>query len=171
VFSFCVDLAQRLIGFLVNASAFVTVPTAFRNEARAADSSFAITLLRGAVLAVALAFGSFVAVIGLWHSGWLSALARAPFDPGVFAIVSAAVVLNRVKKIVIDPFAMRALKAAAIALGYAVGAPLALALGFAAMRFEAPRGAEIAYLCGYAIAALSTMLLLRPALGTRAWKR
>jgi hypothetical protein len=171
VFSFCVDTAQRLGGFLINAAAFVTVPTAFRNDAQSAERGFAATLLTGAALAGILAIACSAAVIAVWSTGQIDSLSRAPFDPVVFAIVTAAVVLNRVKKIVVDPFAMRALKAAAIAMGYAVSAPITLALGYAALQLEMRRAAEIAYVGGYALAGLITVLALRPALvwarGTR----
>lgn len=167
VFSFCVDIAQRLIGFLINAASFVIIPTAFKSDAKGEGSEFQKTLITGAALALALALISFLSVLVLRQTEWISALNKELFDPMVFGIVSAAVVLNRTKKMVVDPVAMRADKAAAIVIGFAVSTPLTLALGVAVLLLNLPFGAELTYFSGYAFAAVITIVTIKRMLRVR----
>lgn len=161
IFSFCVDLAQRLIGFLINAARFVAIPAAFKADAEGNKDGFHRTLLTGAILSMGLATASLVAVFVIRKTGWVTTLNGELLDPIVFVIVSAAVVLNQLKKTVVDPIAMRIGKTIAIAIGYGVSAPLTLAFGMIALTVHVPWGAELTYLGGYSFAALVTVVALR----------
>jgi O-antigen/teichoic acid export membrane protein len=161
VFSFCVDLAQRFIGFLINAAGFSIIPAAFKADAKSGSDAFRRTLVMGSAVAVGLAIASFAAVLIVRATGKLPALSGSLFDLWVFAIVSSAIVVNRLKKLLIDPFAMRAQRASVIAVGYWISTPLTLASGALAITTGYRGSAEIVYLGGYVLAALITVMALR----------
>lgn len=161
VFSFCVDLAQRFIGFLINAAGFSIIPAAFKADVKKGKDAFRRTLFTGSAVAVGLATASFAAVLIVRATGRLPALSGNLFDLWVFAIVSLAIVVNRLKKVLIDPFAMRAQRASVIAVGYWISAPLTLATGALALTTGYRGSAEVAYLGGYVLAALITATALR----------
>lgn len=160
VFSFSVDLAQRLIGFLINAASFSFVPVAFKAEVEGGARAFKRVLTSGAVMSVLLSFLAFVGVLLVRETGLVLSLSGPLFDPVVFGIVSAAVVVNRVKKLLLDPLAMRAKKALAIMTGYAISAPLTLA-GCSFVMGKQTVGPETVYLLGYLLAAAVTAFSLR----------
>lgn len=161
VFSFCVDLAQRIVGFLINAVSFLIVPTAFKAKARGGDADFTRALYSGAAQAAALAALAFLSVMLLRRTGWVAALNNELFDGVAFALLASAVAINRLKKLVLDSLAMLAGKASVIATGYAISAPVTLALGFAAMKLESMVALEVVYMTGYALAAALTACALR----------
>lgn len=161
VFSFCVDIAQRLIGFLINVASFVIIPTAFRNDTKEDGSEFKKTLFKGAAFAIMLALASFGILLILRQTGWIAALNKELFDPVIFSIVSAAVVLNRIKKMTIDPLAMRADKTMVIVIGFVISTPITLALGTIALLLRTQFGVELTYFFGYAITAIITFIALR----------
>jgi hypothetical protein len=158
VVSFCLDLGQRLVGFLVSIAGFTFVPRAFRDEARG-EGAFFKTLVTGAIAASGFAALSIAAVLLLQASGRVPALASAVFSPWVFFILSSAIVINRVKKLVVDPMAMRARTTWPIGLGYAIGA-MAMATLFLTVAGVGPQAASLHYLVGIAIATLITAATL-----------
>jgi hypothetical protein len=161
VFSFCLDLAQRLVGFPVNAASYVFVPQAFRHAGDGDGARFRRVLFHGAGAALVLALSSVAALMLLRAIAPQTSLIAGPFDPWTFAVVSVAVILNRVKKLVLDPFAVRAGLTLVIALGYCVGA---VAAGIFAAAVNAASGAQamsFAYLVGHAVAATVPLIALR----------
>lgn len=161
VFSFCVDLAQRTIGFLVNTASFVFVPMAFRERAQGADRGFAYILLRGAAVSLGLSLLAFSTLIAIRKFGVVPGLSGESFDIVTFAIVSLAVFLNRLKKLVADPFAMAKRKPLSLATGYLLGALVALPLAIFAYRQDCSRLGEIAYPIGYLLAIFGTFISIR----------
>ncbi|AMU91888.1 hypothetical protein ATM17_23025 [Sphingopyxis macrogoltabida] len=161
VFSFCVDLAQRTVGFLINAASFVFVPLAFHQLAAGESGQFGKTLKKGAYTSFGLSILAFIAILIAQRSGVLPFLNNDLFDEITFAIVSMAVVLNRLKKLTVDPFAMRANMPAALAIGYIIGAPPALILTAIAYRAELPYWGALGYASGYLVAIWLTVLYLK----------
>jgi hypothetical protein len=165
VFSFCVDLSQRLVGFLITAAGFSVIPAAFKADAGGAEqkNGFRRTLLTGGMFAIAIATLSVASLLWLRSTGWSSLLNSSLFDPWIFSIVSAAIVLNRLKKLLIDPFAIRAGKAFYVALGYVIGTAVASSMGAAAIALHGEHSAEVIYLLGYVAVAVATFTMLRRA--------
>jgi O-antigen/teichoic acid export membrane protein len=160
-FSFCVDLAQRVMGFLLSAVGFVAVPAAFKADAERRRGEFSSKLVFGASVGVALSAASFVALLVIRQLDLAPSLSGSLFDPQVFGVVSLAVVLNRVKKIVLDPVAMRAGRAAAIAVGYAVSAPVALGIGATVFLAAGKKAPEMTYLLGCVLTAAVTAFAVK----------
>lgn len=160
-FSFCVDLAQRLIGFLVSAVGFRVVPAAFRAEVVAHKTEFSRMLRGGTIVAVVLSAASFTGVLIVRELDVVRSLSSVLFDPRVFAVISLAVVVNRVKKIILDPFAMRAGNTFSIAVGYALGTATALSFAVVGLRFAGRGVAEGAYLLGCLVATVVTGVAVR----------
>lgn len=161
VFSFSVDLAQRLIGFLVSVAGFVSIPLAFRQDTGGDPGAFRKTLGQGALYAIFLSLAAIAAVMVLRQTGIVPVLNGALFEPATFLLVSAAVVINRVKKLLVDPFAMRRGNVGPIAAGYALSVPVTLGCGVLVMKVYGGRGAELIYLGGYVLAAAITLVALK----------
>ncbi|MER9137268.1 hypothetical protein NKI20_13390 [Mesorhizobium sp. M0830] len=161
VFSFCVDLSQRSVGFFMNAASFVFVPRAFLNAANGEVRAFRRGLFEGATIALIFAVASAVGIIGLFFSGYASGWLGRSFHPAVFAIVSCAVLVNRTKKVVIDPFALRSNNARTLTYSYAAGALACCCLAALSLWWRLPLGSEMAFLSGYAIAAACSFFSLR----------
>lgn len=160
-FSFCTDIAQRIIGFLINATTFVTVPTAFKEDTIASNLKFKTILCKGAILATLLASTAFLIIIFLWNSRLIEQFNKSLFDPISFTILSLAVLINRIKKLTIDPIIMRENKTSMIAFGYAASGPLTLIFCTIFIYLQLPRWCEIAYTAGYLIAATSTIIIYK----------
>lgn len=157
VFSFCVDVAQRLVGFLVNIVTFTFAPQAFKNE----DAlTFRRVLRVGSIISVALAVPAIAVVLVASNTGAMPGLASAAFDPLIFIIVALAVLVNRLRRLAVDSFALRMGKAAWIALGYVVAAPVAIVVAIGSIWLRIPLGVEGAYLAGYVGAAAITAALV-----------
>lgn len=162
VFSFCVDLAQRTVGFLLNAASFVFVPMAFQSEAVGDTDRFATILWNAAGVSLLLSFGTFVATILILETTKVPVLSGELFDPLIFALVCFAVVINRLKKLSVDPFALRAGLPLMLSFGYLFGAPIALGGGAVALYYGQPDWfAAAAYGVGYLAAALVTLYALK----------
>ncbi|MBO9378988.1 hypothetical protein GG804_19655 [Sphingomonas histidinilytica] len=164
VFSFSVDLAQRTVGFMVNTASFVFVPLAFKERAKNSDREFTMVLIRGAAMSFALSILTFFVLVGARELEAIPGLDGENFDTITFAIVSLAVVLNRQKKLIADPFAMAAGQPAALAMGYVVGAIITVPLAAFAYQSGQWRLGELAYPTGYLLASLVTILSLRKTL-------
>jgi len=161
VFSFCLDLAQRLVGFPVNVASFVFVPLAFSHAADGDGSQFRRVLLNGAYAALGFALAAIATVILLQAAIPHRAVIAGPFDPFPFALLSLAVILNRVKKLVPDPFAIRAGLTLIIALGYCVGTITAAIFVAVTLQEASAKAVSWAYLFGHSVTVMVTLLALR----------
>jgi hypothetical protein len=136
------------------------VPQAFHHAAHGDNGRFRRVLFNGACAALGLALASLAAVM-LFHAlAPHGALIAGPFEPLTFAVLAVAVILNRVKKLVLDPFALRAGLTLTIAFGYCIGT-IAAAI-FAAVFREAGAAAICwAYLLGHAVTVMVTLIAVR----------
>ncbi|MER8460799.1 hypothetical protein NKH24_32995 [Mesorhizobium sp. M1300] len=164
VFSFCVDFAQRSVGFLMNAAGFVFVPRAFSRAAMGATREFRRGLLTGASVAAILAATSAAGIVILFSSGYAGKWLDNSFDPISFLIVSAAVLTNRTKKVVIDPFALRSNSTLKLTYGYIIGASVSGLISSVGLALSLPYSAETAYLTGYLLAAWCSFVFLKNAM-------
>ncbi|NEX92349.1 hypothetical protein [Caulobacter sp. 17J65-9] len=159
-FSYCVDISQRFAGFLISAISFRSVPEAFKAAQVSGADAFHKELTRGAVFAIALATPA-VGIVLVLNSFWPKILGTGSlFNAGLFAITSAAIIVNRTKKLSLDPIALRGQQASSVVAGYLMGAFAALALTALALRSGNLYGVGFAYLAGYLTAALTTALIL-----------
>jgi O-antigen/teichoic acid export membrane protein len=154
VFSLAVDVAQRLVGVIVSVASFAIVPRAYQAAVSEGPVAFRRLLLSGAVVAGGVALAVMTAVLladwaGMPPGGEL-------FVPGVFVLVSLALIINRLKKMVLDPFAVHGGCPGSIPAGYLVAAPLALGLTFLSVRLGLDAGIYLSYLLGYALAGAVT---------------
>jgi hypothetical protein len=161
VFSFCLDLSQRSVGFFMNAASFVFVPRAFLSAANGNVREFRRGLFEGAAIALIFATAAAAAIVGLFFSGHASGWLGKSFDPVVFGIVSCAVLVNRTKKVIIDPFALRSSKTMTLTYSYAIGALACCCLAALGLWWRVPLGSEMAFLFGYVVAAACSFFALR----------
>lgn len=151
-FSFCVDIAQRFVGFMVSMAGFMLVPQAYRLAARGNGTSFLLALRRGTAFSLVLASLSTAAVLTIAATGLVPSLSGPPFDAAVFVAVAGAVVINRAKKILLDPLAVHLHRTYLILYGYLIGGPVAIVLAQLAVTMGSSRAVSLAYLAGYAVA-------------------
>jgi hypothetical protein len=148
----------------MNAASFVFVPRAFSHAAVGGIREFRHGLLAGASVAAVLAAISAAGIVLLFFSGYGGTWLDNSFDPLSFTILSASVLINRTKKVVIDPFALRSNSTLKLTYAYAIGASasgLISALGLAlSLRYSA----EAAFLTGYLLAAVCSFVLLKSAI-------
>lgn len=161
VFSFCLDIAQRLVGILINMASFALVPLAFKADADGDGKMFRRILWEGTVLSASTAAIVVTAVLVAHHLHLVPALKRPVFEPIAFVIISAAVVLNRAGKLALNPIAIRAGKSSVIVTGYLVAGPTALALAAAALASGMRIGALVPFLAGFGLWILTCAVLLR----------
>ncbi|RWQ14450.1 hypothetical protein [Mesorhizobium sp.] len=164
VFSFCVDLAQRSVGFLMNAASFVFVPRAFSHAAVGGIREFKRGLLTGAAVAAVLAAVSAAGIVLLFFSGYGGKWFDNSFDPLSFTVLSAAVLINRTKKVVIDPFALRSYSTLKLTYAYAIGASVSGLISAVGLALSLRYSAEVAFLTGYLLAAACSFVLLKSAI-------
>jgi hypothetical protein len=145
----------------MNAASFVFVPRAFLSAASGNIREFRRGLFEGAAIALIFAVASAAGIIGLFLSGYASEWLGTSFDPAVFAVVSCAVLINRTKKVVIDPFALRSNNAMTLTYSYAIGALACCCLAALSLWWRLPLGSEMAFLSAYAIAAACSFFALR----------
>lgn len=168
IYSFCLDLAERLVGFLVNAAGFVFVPLAYKvaHSNGSDERIFRKILQEGAVTGGAAAVLCLAGVLGVRYSGFLPDDVFLMLDPVMFVGVAAAVTVNRLKKISIDPVAMKRHRTSILLGGYAAAAPLTLGGVWLALELGATWAISTILLLGYLGASVvSWALLRRPALG------
>lgn len=163
-FSIALDLAQRSVGFVINATSFLYQPKAFAALAKSGDDAFRAVILRGGLIAVALgalAIGA-VAAIASWSST-RSAL-PAGFEFWAFAVLAGAVIINRLKKLILDPFAMRDGRTRSLMVCTAAGSGIGLASVAGGLHVGWTFAAPLAYALGYIATAMLTAILLKNSL-------
>src|SRR5690606_17649908 len=137
----------------------IVVPAAFKADAERGGSAFRDLLVVGCVQALGLSPLCFAAVFLLRETGLVAALQSALFHPRAFAVVALAVVLNRVKKMILDPFALRMGRASMIAIGYGMSAPITLLIAAVGLERFGWGGIEGVYLGGYVLSGAITLWL------------
>ncbi|MEM7070043.1 MAG: hypothetical protein AAF478_14290, partial [Pseudomonadota bacterium] len=91
----------------------------------------------------------------------IPALSDEIFNVVVFGIVASAVIVNRVKKLILDPIAMHDGRAGAIAIGYSIGSPITIIGIFLMISITQFHNIEIFYFLGYVISAIVTLWLIK----------
>jgi hypothetical protein len=160
IFSFCLDIAQRLIGVVVNAATFALVPVAFKVGVAGDLRGFKRVLRQGAGLSLVVAA---VLIFMVFIFRWLKlvpALDSDLFEPVAFVILSMAVVVNRVGKMVITPMAIWVGRSVSILYGYLVAGPVALLLGSLAIFSGIWHLVYLAFLFGFLLWALCSALFV-----------
>lgn len=147
-FSLCLDVAERLIGFLVSAAGFLTVPMAFKRRRTEGQAAFLATLRRGSTWGGLAALASMGALLILHSLEWLPGPSQEMLDPAMLFWVGTAVTVNRLKKISIDPAAMKAGRTGVILKGYMLAGPPTLVLQAAFLPITYAFVGPI-LLCGY----------------------
>ena len=158
VYSFCIDISQRLVGVMINLATFQFVPRAYKRGQEAGDAAFIAVLRQGAsVGAVASLMSMSLILMG-------AALELLPdninnmLDPKIFVLIALGLSVNRLKKLLIDPIAIRFEKSHYILLGYIVAAPVML-LGVAlVLLMDWPSLVAVVMLTGYLVAAIVARL-------------
>lgn len=160
-FSLAVDLAQRTVGFVVNATSFLYQPKAFHEGGKNGADGFHATIRRGVRLAMLLAAGALAFCLGF--AAWLPTRALLPqeFVPLTFALVALAVVINRLKKLALDSLALHRRATFLVPVSNLIGSVAGLlAIGLFAW-WGLYWAVAAAYLAGYTAIAASLFMLLR----------
>lgn len=152
VFSFCLDVSQRIIGFLVSLSSFLFVPRAYKLAQEKNDAAFLGELRRGAFVGGASAIVALFIVLVARTVGLLPQHISVLLDPVIFIGTALAITLNRLKKISVDPVAMRYDRTYVIMLGYVIANPLTLAMVAAALWVGYDWSISLVLLGGYIFA-------------------
>jgi hypothetical protein len=157
-FSFAIDLAQRSVAVVLNLIGFALIPRAYRDFADDPDDrGFRQVLQRSAVTGALVAAAMVVVILVVAGTGMIAALAQPTFVPWIFVTIAVAAVVNRTKKVAVDPIAVRRRRASTIVVGYLVGGGAALTAAAAALMTGRSELVVPIYLAGYCIAALTTL--------------
>lgn len=148
--SFAIDLAQRTIGFMVNIMSFLFVPRAFLAEHDGGGGSFRQEILRGAVAAVAFGCAGmlFMAVFIQIPNPLID---RAVLHAPVFFIAATAVVITRLRKLIVDPFAVRRNRTRNVVAANIAGGCLGVALTYWWGGLGGGIGAATGYFVGWLV--------------------
>lgn len=163
VFSFALDLAQRSVGVVINIASFAIIPRAYVTSAKGDDRMFGKMLVRGALGAGGLSAIVFAVIILLEYSGVLASYVGENFGHAAFVAVSVAVVINRLKKLAVDPVLVSRGVIRAIPLAYLVVGPLSLLSMAVLMSLGKESLVLIIYPTSYFLVALFTFAALRVA--------
>ncbi|UXN73365.1 hypothetical protein N8D56_21195 [Devosia sp. A8/3-2] len=161
VFSFCLDLSQRTVGFLLNAASFAFVPQAFKHHADGDAHLFRSALLKASIAALTLAGVACAAIMLVWWSGLASSFFPSMFDPIAFLVVSGGVVVSRTMKLTLVPTAMQDQKTGALTWSYAAGGAFVVGVATVLELLKMPYATAASFLLGYIVACSITALLLR----------
>lgn len=150
-FSFAVDLAQKTVGVFVNLMSFALVPQAYRSISEGSFVKVKNTLLRSAQFAGSL--GCLVVVI-IVATNYIFNLKENfgldAFSTFHFIIISVAVLINRSKKMIIDPILISRGNSVFILKSYVISAFLSLLFSMVCMTFNYELGVLWIYLATYA---------------------
>lgn len=160
LFSLLVDLAQRGVAIVVNVVSFAILPLAYREGANGKDKEFIRLLLIGSIASLTLSIIMAVAIWGVGELGLLGGIRKGEFPIVMFSLVCAGVVFNRVRKILLDPVAVRDAKTFAIPVGYFIGGSLALVVGLLALQNSMYYAFYLSYAAGYWFAAAITGVII-----------
>lgn len=152
-FSLAIDLAQRFVGFVINATSFLYQPKAFHAFASEGREAFRRVIFRGGAIASGLGGLALAVVAGtaLWPPA--RNLLPPGFELGAFVTVGAAVIVNRLKKLLIDPFAMRDGRTAMLVVTTAFGSVSGISLVWLSLSLGWKGGVPLGYLAGYLVIA------------------
>lgn len=148
-FAFAVDLAQRSIGFVINATGFIYLPKAFSALAASGPAAFRATLLRGSAIATGLGFCGVAFVVVAAIIAEREGALPTEFAPATFALVGGAVVANRLKKLLVEPFALRVHRTRFLVLANLVGGSVGLLASGVALWAGWSAAMPVGYLMGY----------------------
>ncbi len=128
IFTYTIDLAQRSVGVVINIITFAVLPRAYKISASQGTNELMIYLRRAGLTGAVISVAVFTLIFLLGYFSWLDLLLGRPLSVLVFTAVSAAVITNRLKKMIVDPIAV-ALKAhLSIPLAYFLVAPLSIGI-------------------------------------------
>lgn len=152
IFSFCIDMSQRLVGIMINLATFQYVPRAYKRAEEGGDAAFLAVLRQGAGVGAAAALISMLSILGLREFGLLPSNVSSLLDPPIFVLIALGLAVNRLKKLLVDPVAVRFEKTHFILIGYLVAAPIMLSSVAFALWKGSYHLVAIALLCGYLLA-------------------
>lgn len=154
VYSFCIDISQRLVGVMINLATFQFVPRAYKRAEEAGDSAFLSVLRQGASVGATAALASMLLILGGREVGLLPPKIFLLLDPPIFILVALALAVNRLKKLLVDPVAIRFNKAHFILIGYLISAPITFGVVALILRNNGYYGVAVALLGGYLFATI-----------------
>lgn len=156
IFSYAVDIAQRSVGVVINVASFAIVPRAYSFSAGGDSRKFLKYLRRGGGGALVVSLLVLAGMYGLQSFGWLAGLSGMGLSFDLFCVVSVAIVINRLKKMVLDPIAVDANAHLGVLLAYIMVAPFSILISiWCAQNFMESYIAYI-YLMSYVFVALLT---------------
>lgn len=160
-FALALDLAQRFVGFAITTTSFLYQPKAFAALAAEGKHAFRAVILRGGAIGLGLGLLAVVAIaaVAVWPP--TRALLPKGFELWAFALVAVAVIINRLKKLLLDPFAMRDGRTPALMICTAAGSALGVAGMATVLALDWQQGAALAYTTGHAATALISAIVLR----------
>ncbi|MFB9146800.1 lipopolysaccharide biosynthesis protein [Halomonas alkalicola] len=161
VFSFALDLAQRSVGVMINIASFAIIPRAYVKSAQGDDRVFRKMLVRGALTAGGMSLIVFTGIMGLEYFGIIAQYLGDGFSEFAFIAVSAAVVINRLKKLSVDPVLVSRGIIRAIPMAYIMVGPFSLLLISGALLLDSEALVLAIYAISYFLVALLTLAACR----------
>lgn len=125
LFTYALDVAQRSVGVVVNVVAFAVVPKAYQTSANIGRQAMQAYLIRVGTLAFTMAILVVLLVLLLNAVGWLQHWLGMSLPGVIFGGVATGVIVNRLKKLVLDPVAINFNSHVSIPMGYTIVAPIA----------------------------------------------
>lgn len=160
VFSFALDLAQRSVGVVINIASFAIIPRAYVTSAQGDDRVFRKMLIRGALAAGGLSAIIFAAIMVLEYFGIVAKYLAENFHHAAFVAVSVAVVINRLKKLAVDPVLVSRGIIKAIPRAYILVGPLSLLVMVGCLLLDREGLVLVTYPASYLMVALVTLAAL-----------
>jgi hypothetical protein len=154
VYSFCIDISQRLVGVMINLATFQFVPRAYKRAEEAGDAAFLAVLRQGATVGATAALASMLLILGGRELGLLPSKIFLLLDPPIFILIALGLAVNRLKKLLVDPVAIRFDKSHFILIGYLISAPITFGVVALILRNNGYYGVAVALLGGYLFATI-----------------
>lgn len=159
-FSLLLDVAQRTVGVAVNIVGFSVLPRAYKIAADGDLRLFKVSLLRGAGAALILTAVVFFGVVVASYFHIFAVLNDSRFSIWFFLLVSLGVILNRLKKLILDPLVIQKGKAYLIFWSYSISGIISLAVAYSAVAEGVFSAFYWVYLCGYVGVIFLTLMML-----------
>lgn len=160
-FSFCADLAQKSVGFFVNAASFAFVPLAFRHSARNDDVNFKKALLDGGLASGSLGLMAMSCILAVHYMFPNIFLPSELFDPLLFLFLSIATLVNRLIKLTLTPFAVKSGRPGLIARAYTEAAAIGILASAVMIASGKYQEVGLIYCLGYNFCAVRALQLLK----------
>lgn len=165
VFSFALDMAQRLVGVVLNITSFALLPLIYKSLAKGDAQKSRRFMWQGNLFSGGVALLTLFGTMLVIKLEVIVALNPSTMSLPAFFFVSLAVIINRLKKISLDPLAVKSGRTGYLAVAHGLATPASFGLAAGLSVYSLEQLTYPAYMLVYLFVTALTARLLGVAWG------